>query len=235
MLLAIDTSTSVASVALYRDGVRAETTWVAGADHTRQLLPRIQDLLATLGLTPADLTAVGVAIGPGSFNGLRVGVATAKAICTALDRPIVGVETLRATAYQYRLTERPIRPLFDAGRGEVTTGLYQANDEIFGTLEEPRITTLEEALAASPVETLFCGELRPTWCERITAHVGPPRRRLARWPDPAESARRAGYLAELAWQALRAGLLDDVATLQPLYLRRPPVSGGSPPIGSATS
>src|SRR5262249_40249188 len=111
VLLAIDTSTRVASVALYDGRVLVETTWHAGRDHWRQLLQKIDEALRTLGRSVADLTAIGVAIGPGSFNGLRVGVSTAKSIALAKEIPIVGVETLRTTAYAFRLTRRPIRPL----------------------------------------------------------------------------------------------------------------------------
>jgi tRNA threonylcarbamoyladenosine biosynthesis protein TsaB len=233
VLLAVDTSTSVASIALFQDGVLAELTWHAGADQTRQLLPRIHETLTSLGRSPADLTALGVALGPGSFNGLRVGIATVKSISMTLGLPLVGVETLRVTAYAFRLTYRPVRPLFDAGRNEVATGLYQASEQFFATLEEPRICTLDTALAASPPGSLFCGELRPAWRERIAAHVGHAEACWPPWPNPAENVRRAGYLAELAWQLLRAGIVSDAATLQPLYLRRPPVDGAARPIGSA--
>ena len=121
MLLAIDTSTSQTSIALFRDAVLAEASWQAGQQQTRELLPEIQHLLGLVGAKVKDLTAIGVALGPGGFNGLRVGLATAKAIAAADGLPIVGIETPRADAYQFRLTFRPIRPLSDAGRGEVAT------------------------------------------------------------------------------------------------------------------
>lgn len=224
MLLAIDTSSARASVALFDGRVLAELTWLAGAGHTRQLLPRVQDLLATAGRSTRDLSAIGVALGPGSFNGLRVGIATAKAIGIALGLPIVGVETLRATAFQFRLTYRPTRPLYDAGRTDVATGLYRESAELFSTLEEPRIATLDDALARSPTDTLFCGELRPEWRERIISRFGEAAGSWALWPGAAEEPRRAGYLAELAWQLLQTGMASDPANLQPLYLRRPSVT-----------
>lgn len=229
MLLAIDTSTAIASVSLYREGVLAEVTWEAGQDHTRELLPEIQAMLGRLGRSPRELTGLGVALGPGSFNGLRVGIATAKAMAISLDLPIVGIETPRALAYQFRLTFRPVRPLFSAGLGEVATALYQARDELFVTLEEPRISSLDDALNASPPNTLFCGELRPDWRAAIIARFG----QEGVLPRPAEGLRRAGYLAELAWFQLQAGIVSDVATLQPIYLRRPAITTGrTGPFGS---
>ena len=227
MLLAIDTSTSQASIALFHDTVLAESSWQAGREQTRDLLPEIQHLLALVGAKVNDLTALGVALGPGGFNGLRVGLATAKAIATADGLPIVGIETPRADAYQHRLTFRPIRPLYDAGRGEVATGLYKAADELFGTLEEPRITTLDEVLSASPPDTLFCGELRSEWCQKIQERFGPDGHVVR----PAGAVRRAGFLAELAAQLVDAGLVDNPATLQPIYLRRPPIHGGARQVG----
>lgn len=223
MLLAIDTATTVASVSLYDNQVLAETTWVAGQDQTRLLLVQVDGLLKSIARSVDDVSAVGVGIGPGSFNALRVGIATAKAICVARGIPIVGIETLRAAAYAYRLTFRPIRPLFRGGGTEVVTGLYQASEDLFATVEEPRLTTLEDALASSPEDTLFCGELRPEWTEAIHERFGHD----GIVPRPAESIRRAGYLAELAWHQLQDGIVSDVATLQPLYLRRPAIGAAT--------
>ncbi len=229
MLLAIDTATAIASISLYSDSVLGETTWVAGQDHTRDLLPHIHDLLTRCGRSTRDLTGIGVSLGPGSFNGLRVGIATAKAMSFSLGIPIVGVDTLQVMAYQFRLTFRPIRPLYNAGLGEVATGLYQASEQLFATLEEPHLASLDDALSASPPNTLFCGEIRPEWSETIVARFG----KDGVLTRPAEGLRRAAYLGELACQQLQAGLVSDVATLQPLYLRRPAISGRAGSIGSA--
>jgi tRNA threonylcarbamoyladenosine biosynthesis protein TsaB len=235
LLLAIDTSTRLASVALYDGRLLAELTWIAGTDHSQQLLPRVESALELLGRAISDVTAIGVAIGPGSFNGLRVGVSTAKAIALAANLPIAGIETLRATAYALRLTERPIRPLYDAGHGEVATGLYRVAGDGFSAIEPPAIASLERAVAASPDGTIFCGEVRPEWLGQIDQLYRVTHGRSATIARPAEGTRRAGYLAELAWQLVLDGLVDDVATLQPLYLRRPAISGrAAASVGGAT-
>jgi hypothetical protein len=109
----------------------------------------------------------------------------------------------------------------------VATGLYRESAQVFATLESPRIATLDEALADSPADTLFCGELRPAWREQIAERFGHAGSR-PRWPGPAAEPRRAGFLAELAWEMVQAGLTSDVATLQPLYLRRPAVTAPTP-------
>jgi len=223
VLLAIDTSTALASVALYEEQVLYEATWLAGQNHSQQLLPRLTEGLKSIGRTVADITVVGVAVGPGSFNGLRVGISTAKAICLANGLPIVGVETLRCAAYQFQHTGRPIRPLYPAGRDELATGVYQARGINFVTLEEPRHASIADVIDQSPPEIFFCGEIKPEWFAAIRADP-----RFADWPShgtgPADSLRRAGFLAELAWRRWQSEEVDDVATLQPLYLRRPMIS-----------
>ncbi len=116
MLLAIDTSTHYASVALH-DGARllSEHTWLANQDHTRTLLPNIQRLLADCRANLDGLTVVAVALGPGSFNGLRVGLSTAKGLALARNLPLVGVPTLELLAAEYGLDEVTM----NAGRGRI--------------------------------------------------------------------------------------------------------------------
>jgi len=104
MLLAIDTSTRQAGIALYDDdkGLLAEYNWHSANRHTEELLPATAQMLERAGVTARDLTAVGVAIGPGSFTGLRVGLAAAKGLALAQDLKLVGVSTLDFTASRRR-------------------------------------------------------------------------------------------------------------------------------------
>ncbi len=116
MLLAIDTSTHYASVGVH-DGVRllAEHTWLAKQEHSRSLLPNIQRLLADASGSLADVDTIAVALGPGSFNGLRVGLSTAKGLALARKMQLVGASTLELIAAEYHLSE--VR--MNAGRGRV--------------------------------------------------------------------------------------------------------------------
>jgi tRNA threonylcarbamoyl adenosine modification protein YeaZ len=116
MLLAIDTATHYASVALH-DGERllAEHTWLARQDHTRTLHPHIQALLTESGTSIENLTVVAVALGPGSFNGLRVGLSTAKGLAIARGLPLAGASTLELLASEYGLSEITM----PAGRGRI--------------------------------------------------------------------------------------------------------------------
>ena len=101
MYVAIDTSTETATLALVRDGmVLTEMTWRSGQNHTTQLLPNLNSLFKLTGTSPELLTGVIVGKGPGSFNGLRVGVGIAKGLAFSLNIPIIGINSLEVEAYQ---------------------------------------------------------------------------------------------------------------------------------------
>ncbi|RMG61590.1 MAG: tRNA (adenosine(37)-N6)-threonylcarbamoyltransferase complex dimerization subunit type 1 TsaB, partial [Bacteroidetes bacterium] len=126
LFLAIETATMTGSVALFEGSHLLGCIEIHQAkSHARLLTPMIQTLLADLGVRPADLTAIGVGRGPGSYTGLRVGVSTAKGLCMALDKPLLAFDSLAGLAGQVQeLAERlPARiiPLIDARRMEVYT------------------------------------------------------------------------------------------------------------------
>src|SRR4030043_35039 len=129
MELAIDTSTDSCSIGLSQQGeMIAELTWHSGQNHTVELVPNIVSLLNHNRASPQSLTAVFVAKGPGSFNGLRVGISTAKGLALALNIPLVGISTLEVEAYPFAFTKLPICPIHNAGRGEIAAAIYQQND-----------------------------------------------------------------------------------------------------------
>jgi len=225
MLLAIDSSTSVASLALWQEGeVLAEVTWHTYGNHTAELLP---NLLHLLGLVKTELNSVkGIAVakGPGSFNGLRVGLSTAKGLSLALDVPLVAISTLEVEAFPHAATQRPLCPIHNAGRGEVAAALFRDNDGKWLRLMEEHITTLDVLLRQVPPDTLFCGELSPDIIQQIIESRGAQ----AAIASGAGGLRRAGYLAELGLRRLSVGDHDDIRSLQALYLRRPPITVANP-------
>jgi tRNA threonylcarbamoyladenosine biosynthesis protein TsaB len=110
MLLALDTATRFASFALH-DGraIRYEMSWEAGRQHTTQLMPRVVEALEELEVRPEALSAVAVALGPGSFTGLRVGMAIAKGLALARGIPIIGIPTLDILAAAQERRRAPLR------------------------------------------------------------------------------------------------------------------------------
>jgi len=221
MQLAIDTSTYMASIALVQDSeVLAELTWHCGQNHTVELLPRLTYLLNQTGLNLQSASGVIVARGPGSFNGLRVGISTAKGLAFSLGIPIVGVSTLEVAAYQHAETGLPICPIFNAGRGEIATAIYQKKRDKWCQLAAEHITTVDTLCSQITTKTVFCGEFVSFIATQLKKQLG----QRAVIPPSAARFRRAGFLAELGQQRLKAGNYDNPATLQPLYLRRPPIT-----------
>ena len=160
MELAIDTSTEVAGIALSSQGeIIAELTWHAGQNHTTELIPNLICILEQTKLHLEDINGVIVARGPGSFNGLRVGMSFAKGLALSLNIPIVGISTLEVEAFPYAFTALPVCPIQNAGRGEIATALFQAKRGIWCRLVEEHITPVEALLPELKRRTIFCGEI----------------------------------------------------------------------------
>jgi tRNA threonylcarbamoyladenosine biosynthesis protein TsaB len=127
-ILALDTATNSCSVAATDDGaLSAELTIRKNQTHSKHLMELIHSVLEIAGFGVADLDGLAVTIGPGSFTGLRIGISTIKGLAHALDKPVVGVSTLEALAWQCGQTSYLICPLLDARKGEVYAATYRFN------------------------------------------------------------------------------------------------------------
>jgi tRNA threonylcarbamoyladenosine biosynthesis protein TsaB len=216
MLLAIDTSTTVTGLALYdAGGPRAEAAWESGRNHTAQLLPQLDMLLRHAGVERSDLRAVAVALGPGSWSGLRVGVSVAKGIALAGGLPLVGVPTLDALALQHARPGTPVYPLIRLGRDRFATARFRGDGP--ERAERDRNVSLAELCAEVGQRALFCGDLDEPARQALRAGLGD----RALLSGPAAGLRRPAFLAELAWRRLAAGQRDDLVTLEPIYLGEP--------------
>jgi tRNA threonylcarbamoyl adenosine modification protein YeaZ len=221
MQIAIDTSTDTASLALVQDDeVLAELTWRCGQNHSTQLLPNLSHLLKQTELSLQSAGCIIVAKGPGSYNGLRVGISTAKGLAYSLGIPIIGVSTLEAAAYQQADRGLPICPIFNAGRGEIATAMYQMKGTKWRQLTAEHITTVDTLCSQINSKTVFCGEFVSSIAEQLRKEL----KQRAVIPSSAAGLRRAGFLAELGLRRFKAGDYDNPATLQPLYLRGPSIT-----------
>lgn len=228
MELAIDTSTEIASLAIAADGeVVAELTWRCGQNHTVQLLPRLSQLLDQAKRDIKAVTAIIVARGPGSFNGVRVGVSTAKGLALSLGIPVVGISTLEAAAYQHASGGLPVCPIFDAGREEIATAIYQMKGKEWRQLVAEHLTTVDALCLQINTKTVFCGEFKPAMAQWLRKQL----KQKALILPAAARLRRASFLAELGRQRLAVGNSDNPATLQPLYLRHPQITKPKRPYG----
>ena len=222
-ILAIDTATRIASIALY-DGewVRGEETWHSKRNHTVELMPSLVRLLDRQGVSPQELTGVVVALGPGSFTGLRIGLSVAKGLALALKVPLVGVPTLDALAYSQPDQGLPLYAVVQAGRGRVCAALYQREGKRWRRATDYCITTLADLCQQVEGPAFFCGEMDAEGVRLLEENLG----QWAVVASPASCLRRAGYLAELGWQRLKRDEADDPATLSPIYLHHPKAGGG---------
>lgn len=218
MLLAIDTSTRYAGVALATEGqVVSQRSWFSTVNHTVELMPAIVESLRSRGLSLGDLSGIAVALGPGRFSALRVGVSVAKGLAMIAGKPLVGVGTLDLEAYLYLEAGLPVCALLDAGRQEVASAQFGPDG---GRTMEDVICTPQALIEAIGQPTIFCGEGVPTWAQTINDGLGA----LAVVMKTAPSS-RLWSLLEMGGQKLAAGETDDIATLQPIYLRMPSIGG----------
>jgi tRNA threonylcarbamoyladenosine biosynthesis protein TsaB len=232
MLLALDTATTTASLALYDLESRqllAELTWQARRRQTQELLPALQELLRLLDLAPAAISALAVTTGPGSFTGVRIAISTAKGIALGLPAPprVVGIPTLSVTAAPYvelaaGVTGASVCAAIQAGRGRYNWVWYGPADLLHrpGVEEHHAGTGAEFAAALAEHSGLvwLAGEVGAELLELITAM---PACAHVQQVDAISSLRRAGQLARLAALQLDSGICDAIGTLQPIYLRNP--------------
>ena len=230
MLLAVDTSTTQVGIALY-DGTQVigESLWHGKLRHTTSLAPEIAALLKRTNKTIGEVTALGVALGPGSFTSLRVGLALMKGLALARHLPLIGIPTLDILAMAQPAREIRLATILQAGRGRLAVGYYSVSDSgIWQSEGEANVMRIDELVSSIESPTLFCGEL--TKEERYTL----AKQDLAKLSSPSESSRRPACLAELAWKQYHSEEYrqaknspsatlrvqeEDTASLSPIYLQ----------------
>jgi len=229
LLLALDTATTTASVALYdyeQDRLLAELSWEARRRQTQELLPAVMELLARQAKSVSDLTALAVTTGPGSFTGVRIAISTAKGLALGLPSlpMVLGLPTLSVTAAPLLLPASSVNAhvvaYLQAGRGRYNWVHFERPD----LLQRPQADE-HAAGNADDFATALAGlDGRVVWLvgepttDLSDAMGGLPHVMVV---DAVSGLRRAGQLARLAALHLAAGQHDDPATLAPIYLRQP--------------
>jgi len=214
MLLAVDSSTQNLGLALY-DGTRVvgESIWQTRSHHTIELAPAIKTLMDKSGVAIGDLKALAVALGPGSFTSLRIGLALVKGMALAHHLKVIGIPTLDFLAMAQPVQDRLLAAFLQAGRNRIAVAWYEPLQTGWKRIKDPQVTTVDELASQIKKPTLICGEMNSE-----------ERQALARkWKNvvlaqPAQSLRRPSYLAEMAWLRLQAGEQDDPVSLAPIYL-----------------
>ncbi len=190
-------------------GVVAEARVTTAEGHSRWLLPAADAVLRGLGLEPAAMDAFAVTTGPGSFTGLRVGLATVQGLALASGRPCVGLSALDVLALTAAGRQEAIVALMDAFRGEVYARVYDGGGQ---ALHPARVGALEALLPDVPPGAAFVGDAAVSLRERIAAL-----RLDASFPEP--ELFLAAPLGRAGLALARAGSTVPASRLRPLYLR----------------
>jgi len=218
MILAIDTATDWVGVALHDGGaVLAEFGWRSRRTQTIELAPAVAQLWARTGVSASELNAVAVAVGPGSYTGLRVGLALAKGIALGQKLPLVGVPTLDVVAAAIPRHETDLVALAQAGRTRLWAGQYSWHDKRgWEAVGDPMLTGWDDLLGRLQVPVAFAGEI-----DAAAAKLIRRANRSAVVVAPSASVRRAAVLAEIGWNRWKKQQVTDADALAPLYLREP--------------
>ena len=218
-ILAIDSSAQVASVAILSDGaVLAEYSVDYKKTHSQTLLPMIDEVIRMTETDPAELVAIAVAAGPGSFTGLRIGAATVKGLAMVWNVPVVPVSTVAALACNVAGTDEVVCPLMDARRGQVYTGLYDFKGS---TVVEQRtdvcvrIEQIAEEVNALGRKTVFLGDAAELYAEKLDSLIKVPYR-VAPLHLQKQSAASVGWLG---MSLLSQGKTVSATEFVPTYLR----------------
>jgi tRNA threonylcarbamoyladenosine biosynthesis protein TsaB len=214
MLLAVDTSTAQVGLAVY-DGVQVtgEFAWRSSQRHTIELAPAIANLLARTGLTMDNIQALGVALGPGSFTSLRVGLSLVKGLALARHLPLVGIPTLDIYAAAQPISRFPLLAAIQAGRGRLAINWYKRMKNGWQAKGLARVVSIETLIYEIRTPSIVCGEFTAEDRQRLSKDEV-----NVKLVSPAQSVRRPAVLAELAWTRWQKGDVDDDASLAPIYL-----------------
>ncbi len=221
-ILGIDTSTPIGSVALIDDeNIVAEHTLNIVQAHSSRLMTAIDTVLKWGEITPHELDGCAVGIGPGSFTGIRIGVATAKSLCYAVDKPIVGVSTLEAIAYNLRWTDGVICPILDARRSEIYGSIFQGGEKWQRLTDDLCLSVdafldeLDSHHISSNATPIFVGDGLATYGDVIREKLD----ETLSYADPIFNVPRGSTIAKLGAQRLKQGDTDSYWTLVPNYVR----------------
>lgn len=215
VVLGLDTSTWWASAGVVSGGdVLAEETLESPGNHAVTVLPLIERVLEKAGKNVADLDAVAASAGPGSFSGLRVGLATVKGLAYASDCRLVTVSTLEALASAAGVIDGDVVVLLDARKGEIYWGHYRSKAGTLSLVGDERLVTIADATAQIPAGALVVGDAEVAYGEELRAGL-PQDTRIKGF---AECGPSGASVARLALRRLAAGMADRL-TVEPRYIR----------------
>lgn len=216
LVMGIDTSTTQGGVALLSgQGVICEYTLNIKATYSERLLPLIDRALQDAGITLGQVEGFAVAVGPGSFTGLRIGLSTAKGLVVVGGQPLVGVSTLEAMAWTLPFCAHPVCPILDARKGEIYCALFRHEGDRLIRLMDDTAVAPDRLLNRIQQPTVFLGDGLVVYKGLVQSQL----KELALFPPLAGRGGCAAAVAELGRRRLLRGHRDDLVQLAPQYLR----------------
>ncbi|MEJ2102210.1 MAG: tRNA (adenosine(37)-N6)-threonylcarbamoyltransferase complex dimerization subunit type 1 TsaB, partial [Desulfobacterales bacterium] len=216
-ILALDTATKSCSVALTDNGsLSAELTTLKDQTHSKHLMELIHSVFEIAGFGVRDVDGFAVTIGPGSFTGLRIGISTIKGLAHAVGKPVVGISSLKALAWQCDDQNHSIYPFLDARKGEVYWATYRFEGVRLVQKSPARATAPEAALDHIKNPCVFIGNGAQLYRQQITTKLG----YLAHFAPKDKDILRASSIAFLSIERFNARDTDEVADLIPQYIRK---------------
>jgi tRNA threonylcarbamoyladenosine biosynthesis protein TsaB len=217
-VLGIETSTKTGSVAIVSEqGVVAQYSLNIEVTHSERLMSTVDRVLKDTGLTVVQIDGFSVAIGPGSFTGLRIGLSTVKGLALVTGRPTAAVPTLLALAWNLPFAACPVCPMLDARKSEVYAAIYSFDGAAYAQLMPETAISIRGLAEKISGEILFTGEAAHIYRQEIVKQFGD----RARFAPLSAALPSAAIVAELGLDMLKHGKRTDADSLTPLYIRRP--------------
>jgi len=219
-VLAVDTSSLVAAVAVM-DGPKLLGEYIINhkKTHSQKLMPMIKEIMDSIELDPEEIDIFAASIGPGSFTGLRIGITTIKAMAYAVGKPVVGVPTLDALAYNVPVPDALICPIMDARNNQVYTAVYKWERDIPVKVTEYmgiEISELVKIVKGKNCKTIFNGDAVEIHREFIERELG----EYCGFAPAILMLQKASSVAALALARASEGMLETCFDLVPFYLRK---------------
>jgi tRNA threonylcarbamoyladenosine biosynthesis protein TsaB len=217
-ILGIDTSTMMGAVGIVEDGLLiAELRTNIAVTHSERLMLHVDGLLKSAGLTLTDIDGFAVTVGPGSFTGLRIGLAAAKAMAYAAAKPLAGVPTLDVLADNLPYCKYQVAPVLDARKKMVYAAVYKQTDTLRKTLMPATVITPDELADSIEEPTVFLGEGAYVYRELLEGRLCCQ----ALFAPKAYGYPSGAAVAFRGLKELDAGGGSDPMALKPLYIRKP--------------
>ncbi|MCJ7497506.1 MAG: tRNA (adenosine(37)-N6)-threonylcarbamoyltransferase complex dimerization subunit type 1 TsaB [candidate division Zixibacteria bacterium] len=215
-ILGIDTATQVLALGIIEeDKILSELRFNAGQTHAQILLPNIQSILKDTALELEDLDGIALSIGPGSFTGLRIGLATAKGLCFASGKPLLSVPTLDGLVYFNRSLPYPLVPVLDAKKNEVYSAVYNTREGVLERISDYWVLSVEKLVAKIPEEVIFLGLGLEVFRERLKELCG----EKAHFLEGERNLPSGSSIAFLGLEKFKRSEFEDLEKAEPLYLR----------------